>query len=249
MAKILSNPSACSESKMELAFERSYAALRQKENRIYTDEEVELLPSISKDHAHYKEWLIRAKSLRMLTKLLKIKKRDLKILEIGCGNGWLSNNLAQIANTEVIGLDINLSELQQAARIFCHKQNLTFVHGDIRKGILIEHKFDIILFAASLQYFYPLTEIIQHTLAHLENHGEIHIIDSNFYKQNEVKSAKQRTIDYYNQLGFPEMTGYYYHHTIDDLDAFNYKIINELSFFKRLISRANHPFPWICIKK
>ena len=43
-------------------FEKLYIRLRQKEGRIYTDEEVAHLPSIPQHHPHYKEWQIREES-------------------------------------------------------------------------------------------------------------------------------------------------------------------------------------------
>src|SRR5256885_16517519 len=98
-------------------FEESYIALRRKENRIYSDKEVAQLPDIDIQHQHFKEWMIRKASAKKLINFFKKKKQPLKILEIGCGNGWLSNQLSGIENSDVTGLDINMEELQQAGRV------------------------------------------------------------------------------------------------------------------------------------
>jgi len=54
-------------------FETIYTQLRQKERRIYTDEEVAQLPSISPTHIHFKEWLVRKHSSQKLVTYLKIR--------------------------------------------------------------------------------------------------------------------------------------------------------------------------------
>ena len=71
-------------------FEQLYIKLRNQEKRIYEDEEVAWLPDVSEDNIHKKEWRIRKASCQKLTHYLSSKKRALKILEVGCGNGWLS---------------------------------------------------------------------------------------------------------------------------------------------------------------
>ena len=75
-------------------FEQLYVDLRSNEQRIYSDEEVAWLPDVDEDHVHKKEWQIRKVSAEKLVQYLKHKKRPLKILEVGCGNGWLSCQLS-----------------------------------------------------------------------------------------------------------------------------------------------------------
>ena len=69
-------------------FEKIYIALREKENRLYTDDQVEQLPFIKSSHIHSAEWAIRKRSTARLLNHLKKSRRQLTILEIGCGNGW-----------------------------------------------------------------------------------------------------------------------------------------------------------------
>jgi len=64
-------------------FESLYIRLRKKEGRIYTDEEVKVLPDIAITHPHYKEWQFRKQSAQRLIDHLTQKKRSLEILEIG----------------------------------------------------------------------------------------------------------------------------------------------------------------------
>src|SRR6478609_3338202 len=73
-----------------------YIALREKEGRLVSDEELLKLPEVNAFHIHLKEWRIRKKSCDQLLNYVAKKNRPLKILEIGCGNGWLSNRLASV---------------------------------------------------------------------------------------------------------------------------------------------------------
>jgi len=227
-------------------FEDLYISVRRKERRIVSDGELMFLPDVDASHVHYNEWLIRKRSSLRLIAYLKKKKSPLKILEIGCGNGWLSSRLSAIANTKVIGLDINEPEINQAKRVF-KKDNLDFLTGIFTPELFADEKFDIILFAASIQYFSSLKEILQKSLHCLTERGEIHIVDSHFYEPSEVKNAAARCIDYYTNLGFPEMAGHYFHHSTADLLPFNCTmLINPGSLMNRISKKE--PFYWIAIK-
>ena len=231
----------------DTTFAKLYMLVRQKEQRVYSNHEIMSLPEIDTHHKQYYEWSVRKDSSKSLITYLKKKNQFLKILEIGCGNGWLSHKLAEIPRTEVTGLDINLAELQQAANVFTNS-NLQFVYGDIRENILKNRQFDIIIFAGSIQYFSSPAEIINLTLESLTASGEIHIIDSFFYTEKEVEAAKQNCREYYRKMGYPDMANYYFHHLLNDMYRFNCTVKRQrTSFFKKLFLKRN-VFPWLCIR-
>src|SRR5258705_7764836 len=88
-------------------FEILYTRLRQWERRIYSDKEVTQLPVVASTHPFYKEWQLRKESSKKLIDYLKKRNQRTDILEVGCGNGWLSSKLAGIKKSNVIGVDIN----------------------------------------------------------------------------------------------------------------------------------------------
>jgi ubiquinone/menaquinone biosynthesis C-methylase UbiE len=230
-------------------FESMYIRLRQKEGRVYNNEELAQLPGIHRTHPLYQEWRIRKQSCERLIRHLVKKNETPCILEIGCGNGWLSAQLAAVTKGNVTGIDINSQELKQARQVFQAVRNLQFINGEIRDGVLHNKKFNVIVFAASIQYFPSLTEILDCALQHVLPMGEIHILDSHFYKIYEIEEAKQRSLNHFRLAGFPAMAGLYYHHCIDDLEKYNYRLLNNPSALLNKLMGKKNPFYHICITK
>lgn len=225
-------------------FEELYTAVRRHEQKMYTDDELQLLPDFDGTSA---EWEVRRRSSsRLITRLIK-KQRHLGILEIGCGNGWLSAKMADIADTQVTGIDVNSIEINQAIRVFKHN-NLRFICDGFNDSSFEREKFDVIVFAASLQYFPSVTKVLVQALAMLKKGGEVHIIDTPFYTPTEAVKAHERCRRYYTDMGIPEMAGHYFHHSMSEFWGFNYKVLfNPHSYFNRLFKKA--PFPWVAITK
>jgi ubiquinone/menaquinone biosynthesis C-methylase UbiE len=231
-------------------FEREYIALREKENRIYSDEDLRKLPSVS-DSKTQKEWKIRKHSADKLCKYLQ-QKKPASILELGCGNGWLCNYLSQHISAEICGVDINETELSQAARVFS-SDRVSFVYADIFTDVFSTLKVDVVILASSIQYFSDVRRLIRKLQPMLTADGEIQIIDSPLYEnRTESLAARQRSELYFTTGDHVRMREYYFHHCYQDLDGTNYQIQNhKASGLKKLFSFATNesPFPWIRIKK
>lgn len=234
-----------------LEFEKKYIDLRRKENRLYADEIVQALPEIPPGHPLKKEWNVRKRSVNKLLNYLKEKPGTKKILEIGCGNGWLSNQLSTLSSAEVLGLDMNEAELLQAAKVFGKKKNLTFVYADVFQTTLLS-KFDYVVLASSIQYFPDLPKLIDKLLELMSAKGEIHIIDSPIYKTSAKLYAQQRSKEYFDQQD-SDMHGFYFHHTWPAFTKFKTTILYDpKSIFNRLnnlIMSPHSPFPWVKITK
>lgn len=226
-------------------FGRLYLAIREREKRVYTDAEVSRLPDIDWLHPHYAEWQTRKRSASRLIDYLQKKQRPLNILEVGCGNGWLAAKMADIPGVKVTGMDINHIEINQAERVF-KMDNLKFKHEPFHADSLRGELFDMIIFAAVLPYFASIKSTLKLALSHLKPGGELHILDTPFYTAEEAGPARERCIAYYNQMGFPEMSRQYFHHTIHALEGFNCRVLfNPRSLLNRLMKKDR--FQWICI--
>jgi SAM-dependent methyltransferase len=235
------------DSSVRKKFEQLYIALREKECRVYTDEQVARLPFIESSHIHSSEWETRRRSAARLLNYLGKKNKSLTILETGCGNGWLCGKLSDLPGSIITGLDINEFELNQAKRVFENRKNILFRVGGIMNAPSIE-KMDIVIFAASIQYFPSFIQTINKALSILNPGGEIHILDSPFYYNAEIAPAEQRSDIYYRSVGFGGMAKFYFHHSIETLENYNYKILfNPFRTVNKLFRRKDL-FPWICIK-
>lgn len=223
------------------SFSDVYIAVRDKEQRVLTDKDVALLP-----HLKHNEWEYRIKSTERFTNYISLKKERLSVLDIGCGNGWFTNAIAKVSNkNKVIGLDINREELEQAARVF-KRPNLQFVYGDIFKiEEAFNNKFDIITLNSCVQYFQDFKALFSTLKLFLKPHGEIHIIDSPFYKPSQLAEAKKRTLAYYTTLGFPEMASNYFHHSFSDIQQFELLYSNKNKLLNKILNKKDSPFPWI----
>jgi ubiquinone/menaquinone biosynthesis C-methylase UbiE len=228
-----------------------YRCVREKEGRIYPDHVVARLPELPDSHSLSAEWRSRADSCSRLFQYLAAYKRPLTILELGCGNGWLTNQLSQLPEVNIWGLDRESTELDQAARIF-KSNNLIFLSADIFQPPFTHQSFDVVVLASVIQYFPDLSRLIHALLFLLNSGGEIHLLDSPLYRPGEIPAARERTRAYYASLGFPEMAEQYYHHSTSALTEFRphwfYHPTGLLARPKRLVGQSAFPFPWLVIR-
>ncbi len=228
-------------------FESLYIASRKKEGRLYSDDDLKKLPSIDPQHLHYREWMLRKRSANRLLAYLRKKDRPLSVLEIGCGNGWLSRLLSALPGSVITGSDINITEIEQARRVFDSQHNTHFVTASIGDPYFREKKFDIIVFAASIQYFPNARKIIEAALQLLGNAGELHIMDTHFYRQPDIAAAKKRSQRHYQLAGCAALADFYHHHAIQSLQPFAHDFLfNPYNLVNRLFNKKD-VFPWIRI--
>jgi len=230
-------------------FETNYLKVRQAESRVLSDKDVAELP-VLRNNPHTKEWEKRARSAKRLQKYFASFPKG-NVLDLGCGNGWFTALLAENKNLEIVGMDVNIAELKQAVRVLQHT-NLSFVFGDIFKVQFSENSFDYITLNASIQYFENLELLMNRLFKLLRSNGEIHIIDSPFYKNSELANAKARTVEYYTNMGFPKMSHAYFHHSWPEISKWNIEILYKIkkqNVLSKFLNKADMPFPWIKIKK
>ena len=130
-----------------------------------------------------------SKSVRLLS-ALKQQGVGLRLLEVGCGNGWLSNAM-QRAGHHVIGIDPFTAELEQAARVF--PNGPVFARIGLLDPLLPCGAFDAIIFAASIHYFNDLERTLNRCFELLRPNGTVHILDTVIYADRE--SAQSRSTD------------------------------------------------------
>lgn len=225
-------------------FSDAYIKARKLEKRVYGDGLVRLLPDIPAYHEQFEEWQLRKKAADRFIDYIK-NKSVTRILDIGCGNGWFTNQIAKNNYADVFGVDVNLPELEQAQRVF-NRHNLFFGYADIFENFATKG-FDVIVLNSSIHYF-PDTDVVITRLKELLNkYGEIHVIDSPIYANDKkAEEAKQRTIQYYHELGCPEMADNYFHPTINSFNGFEVLYNpSTKAILNKLTRKKDSPFKWL----
>ena len=80
----------------------------------------------------------------------------------------------------------------------------------------------------------------------LKARGEIHILDSPLYSIDALPGARERSRQYYENLGFPEMAANYHHHSAEALTAYR---PTWLYIPPSPPSRDDSPFPWVSLRR
>lgn len=224
--------------------EKEYTGIRTKEGRMYEDDIVRKLPEIPRDHALHSEWNLRAYPAGNFAAYLKVHNCR-SIVEVGCGNGWFTTLIQNKLNVPACGIDVEMKELHQAARI--SKGKSTFVYGDIFSDALNGLKADAVLLAACIQYFPDVKRLI----TRLQEVGTIYIIDSPVYKNGKAAEAKARSATYFKSMGSPGMEKFYHHHERKDFEEFKPEYLYDASaplwWFLGLVFKTSR-FPWIKIE-
>ncbi len=234
-------------------FETVYLSIRRAEERLYADEIVRMLPRIPPTHPAAKEWRIRMSTSGKLLRYLQeaCQNRQPAILEIGCGNGWLSNYLATVPNSCVLGIDINETELRQAARAFAGNEKISFAYADVLTSMIPDQIFDYIILAATLPYFGNLDLLLARLRQLMRRKGEIHILDSPVYSPKEIYHAKLRSEKHFT-LHNSELGGFYHYHSWDAFRNHPHDVLYDprsLSTKALSLIYPMSPFPWIRLHK
>lgn len=154
-------------------------------------------------------------------------KNNVKVLDIGCGNGFLLNQVTnKFSNCELHGLDISQNQLS-----LC--QNIKTYHADMQ-NIKINEKFDYIFCMETIGYASNQTEVINNILSMLKING-IFICSSFGYEnidtwQQNILTYKISSVDkedgyYYNQISLKELEKYNIE-TYDGPKEINYYYFN-----------------------
>jgi 2-polyprenyl-3-methyl-5-hydroxy-6-metoxy-1,4-benzoquinol methylase len=226
-------------------FQKNYYEVREKEKRVLSIAEILKLPYVEPTSTDYSLWKTRRYNINRFLKYLSKKKKRLQILDIGCGNGFFTN-LMYAQGHSLMGLDVNLVELRQAAEAF-GSSTITWVYADIFSDDLPEKKFDMITLCSSFHYFEHPTQLLRRCKELLHPDGEIHLIDSPFYRETEIEMAKKRSMNYFRSIGTENMHKYYHHNSYKVFDGFD--IIFKYKPNKlRIRIFQDSPFPWILIQ-
>jgi cyclopropane fatty-acyl-phospholipid synthase-like methyltransferase len=99
---------------------------------------------------------------------------DQRALDLGCGNGMISEYLSDRTGAHITGLDYIPKAVRQARqRTYAKSARLDFMVGDINQLELTEHAFDVIFSIDSIYFSQDYAGTIKHLKAALKPGGQM----------------------------------------------------------------------------
>ena len=154
------------------------------------------------------DWGIRARSFKILTNkvLTQIQnplERSLKILDLGAGNGWLSNRLASQGD-RVIAVDLLVNEWDGLGAWKHYEHSFTPVQAEFNHLPVMDNYADAVIFNASLHYSEDYTVTLREALRVLSPDGRLVILDSPVYHRRDAGEGMvtERQEQFKSKYGF-----------------------------------------------
>ncbi|MFK7800094.1 MAG: class I SAM-dependent methyltransferase [Anaerolineae bacterium] len=190
-------------------FVREYETVRLAEGRQAADPDFyRQLPTTSDRHPAADMWRQRAHSYQIfldsiLSKMENNADKQLNILDLGAGNGWLSNRLAGRGH-QVAAVDLTINEFDGLGVHSAYTQAFTAVQAEFDHLPFDDNQFDLIIFNASLHYSTDYTQSLAESIRTLPPGGRIAIIDTPVYQHADSgrKMVAERETQFSNQFGF-----------------------------------------------
>src|SRR5687768_17235695 len=200
-------------------FIRDYETIRRSEGRGGTSEKYyRALPFKDLNGHHKADWRIRARSFnvlvnKVLTPLQNPLERSLKILDLGAGNGWLSNRLAAQGD-RVFAVDLLINDLDGLGAWKYYEHTFTPVQAEFNHLPIADHFADAVIFNASFHYSENYTETLKEALRVLSPRGCVIILDSPVYRRRDSgqQMVQEREEQFKAKYGFAS----------DNLESENY---------------------------
>lgn len=233
----------------------AYLAARAREGLELDLASVRALPVVDARHAHARLWRLRAHSADWLVTRLRARQAR-RVLDLGCGTGWLAALLARATGASVCALDTHLADLELGQAAFADVPSLTFCQGDVFApafdALVPEGRFDTVVMAGVAPYFPDLARLFVRLFELLAEHGELLLVDSPFWPAHKLVAARARTRRHYEALGRPDALAGFHHHTLAELEAFGARFHYRPEAWSArlarvLLRRPLSPFPRVSV--
>lgn len=166
--------------------------------------------------------------------LISALKPGLRVLDIGCGTGTITKDIADFVgeNGYVVGIDNTASFIEEGKTAFNNVQNLELIHSDLMDFDFSE-KFDLIVSARTFQWISTIDKAIDKVKELLKPNGQISILDYN-HEMIDWNPKIPATMQHYynmflmwrkdagmnNRIGF-DLIDIFEEHGFDQVEIFN----------------------------
>jgi len=190
-------------------FLEQYAIIRHAEGRGSGDPEYyRALPYRDLSGRNAGQWKIRASSYRcfehcVLRPESRRLRRPLQILDLGAGNGWMSNRLTAQGH-KAIALDIFTDRLDGLGATRHYQKQFPAVAAEFDRLPFRSHSFDLLVFNSSLHYSSDYRKTLLEARRCLTATGLLAVIDSPIYKAPEhgEQMRAERRVYFEKTYGF-----------------------------------------------
>ncbi|HMZ06587.1 MAG TPA: class I SAM-dependent methyltransferase [Anaerolineales bacterium] len=182
-------------------FIADYEAVRRFEGRFSADASYyRALPFQDLTRRFSSDWQIRAKSYTALTRFLP---RNATILDLGAGNGWLSNRLTRNGH-EVYAVDLLVNSEDGLGAWTNYETKFIPLQAEFTVLPFSTAVVDVVIFNASLHYAESYEQTLAEALRVLKRNGLLVVMDSPVYRNVESGRAMlaERKAQFLARYGF-----------------------------------------------
>jgi SAM-dependent methyltransferase len=155
------------------------------------------------------DWRIRAASLgcllsQVLSPMERKTGRPLTILDLGAGNGWLSNRLAQRGH-QVAAVDLLDNAWDGLGAYIHYTASFTPVQAEFDHLPFGHSAVDLLIYNASFHYSVNYRQTLAEALRVLGPEGQVVVMDSPVYHDpaSGAQMVSERQADFVRRYGFP----------------------------------------------
>jgi SAM-dependent methyltransferase len=162
------------------------------------------LPFVDRNGRYADIWRIRAQSYRVLCqRLLPPETEPQRILDLGAGNGWLANRLAQ-AGHAVAAVDLMTNATDGLGTHRYYDAAYLLLQAEYDHLPLAEVQADLAIFNGSFHYATNYERTLREVLRVLRPQGRIVIMDSPLYRDgcSGQQMVQERQESFAEQYGF-----------------------------------------------
>lgn len=187
-------------------FVREYETIRLAEGRRSPDPAYyRALPHRDLSGRLSADWRIRAVSFNtLMQKIVRPSRASLRVLDLGAGNGWLSNRLA-LEGHQVLAVDLTTNDFDGLGCYRFYASSFTPVQAEFDHLPCAAGGADLLIFNASLHYSTNLRETLSEALRVLASGGSLVLMDSPVYHDPESGKSMvwEREAQFAELYGFP----------------------------------------------
>jgi SAM-dependent methyltransferase len=190
-------------------FIREYETVRLAEGRGAQDAAwYRALPFADLSNRMSTDWNIRSRSFKALLQQVIIPlenhNRGLNILDLGAGNGWLSNRLAQRGH-HLAAVDLLTNQLDGLGAAMHYENHFTLVQAEYDHLPFADAQADLLIFNASFHYSTSYIVTLREARRLLKPGGKIILLDTPVYRRSASgdQMVHERQETFRRLYGFP----------------------------------------------